>query len=119
MKQALIFLLLLISFTASAVEVAPRISDREIIEALADIKAELKINAQRFEQMQATMNQRFEQVDQRFEQMQTAMDQRFEQSNQQFNTMHNTMLTLFATVGALIVALFGYIVWDRRTRSNL
>ena len=115
MKQALIFLLLLISFTASAVEVAPRISDREIIEALADIKAELKINAQRFEQMQATMDQRFEQMqtamNQRFEQV----DQRFEQSNQQFNTMHNTMLTLFATVGALIVALFGYIVWDRRT----
>ena len=80
MKQIPVFLLLFISFTASAVEVAPRISDREIIESLADIKAELKAGQQLMNQRFELMNQRFEQVDQRFEQV----DRRFEQVNQRF-----------------------------------
>ena len=104
MKQIVLLVFILISFTASAVEVAPRISDREIIESLAEIKAGLKAT-----------HLRFDAVDQRFEQMQNTMDQRFAQSEQRFNQMHNTLLTLFGTLGALIVALFGYIVWDRRT----
>jgi hypothetical protein len=64
----------------------PRISDREIIGSLADLKAELKAG-------------------------QKVIDQRFEQSSQQFNNMHNTMLTFFATVGREAAFLRGN---DRR-----
>jgi len=97
-------LLLLIGFTASAVEVAPRISDREIIESLAELKAGQK-----------AMEQRFEAVDQRFDQMQNTMDQRFEAVDQRFGQLHGTMVSMFSVLGALLIALFGYMVWDRRT----
>jgi len=72
------------------VDVAPRISDREIVESLV----ELKVGQQA--------------LNQRFDQMQGATDQRFAQLN-------GTMVSIFSVLGALIIALFGYIVWDRRT----
>ncbi len=97
MKKVAIFLFFLLSLTAVAVDVAPRISDREIIEALAGLKAGQQALAQRIEQTQAATDQRFDSSDQRFEQM------------------HSTMIAIFSGLGALIIALFGYVVWDRRT----
>jgi len=48
------------------VETAPRISDREIIESLADLKAG-----------QAAIHQRFENIDQRFNDQNKAFNERF------------------------------------------
>lgn len=95
---------LLQSSLLQAVEIAPRISDREMIESLAELKA-----GQR--QLQKEMDHRFESVDQRFE----SVDQRFESIDQRLNSLESTMLTLFSALIMLIVALFGYIAWDRRT----
>ncbi len=80
-----------------AIETAPRISDREIIEALIEIKIEQKA-------LKELMNERFEQVDKRFEQV----DKRFEQ-------MFNLILSLFGSLMVLIIAVLGYSIWDRRT----
>lgn len=80
-----------------AVETAPRISDREIIESLAALK-----------EGQRSINQRFENMNQRFEDLREDINQRFE-------GLQNTMLVLFGAIITLIVALFGYIAWDRRT----
>ena len=121
-------------FSSWAVEVAPRITDREIIESLATLEANQKLLFQRLDQMQASMDQRFEQMqasmDQRFEQMQTSMDQRFEQvqtsidqrfeqmqtsMDQQIGRLHTMMTSMFGLLSALIITLFGYIIWDRRT----
>ena len=123
-----------------AVEVAPRISDREIIESLGKLAAgqanldkrlddlnrsmdkrfddmNESIN-NRFEQvdkrlddLNRSINNRFEQVDKRFEQI----DKRFEDVNRRMDGLQNTMLALFGAILSLIVALFGYIIWDRRT----
>jgi len=89
---------------AMAVEVAPRISDREIIEVLTELKAGQKA-------LKENVNQRFEAVDQRFE----AMDQRFESMeagfNQRFNFLENRIMVVIVGIFGLI----GYIVWDRKT----
>ena len=100
---------------AIAVETAPRISDREIIESLADLKAgqkalEARVD-QRFEAFQNQIDQRFEasqqQIDQRFE----AVDQRFEAVDRQLDNIWTLMLVMIAGIFGLI----GYIVWDRKT----
>ena len=91
---------IIIAFTGNplfAVETAPRISDREIIESLAEIKAEQKA-------LRELMEQRFEQVDRRFEQV----DKRFEQ-------MFSLVLSLFGSLMILIITVLGYSIWDRRT----
>jgi DNA repair exonuclease SbcCD ATPase subunit len=121
---------------AIAIEVAPRISDREIIESLADLKAgqkaleagqkaleagqkalEARID-QRFEAFQKQIDQRFgafqKQIDQRFaavDQRFDAVDQRFEAVDQQLDKIWALMLVMIAGIFGLI----GYIVWDRKT----
>ena len=82
---------------AIAVETAPRISDREIIESLTELKAEQKA-------LEARM-------DQRFEAFQQQIDQRFEAVDQQFDKICTLMLVMIAGIFGLI----GYIVWDRKT----
>ena len=85
---------------APAVEVAPRISDREIIESLAVLK-----------HGQVDINRRFEDVNRRFEDV----NRRFDDLNHRIDGLRNTILVLFGAIITLIVALFGYIAWDRRT----
>ena len=125
--------LILASPAAMAVDVAPRISDREIIEALTELKIGQKVLKetmdqrfeavdQRFESMEAGFNQRFEALDQRFESMEAVFNQRFEAVDQRFESMEagfnqrfNFLENLLMVVIAGIFGLIGYIVWDRKT----
>ena len=94
MTLFLLAIMLFVSPKASyAVEVAPRISDREIIESLSELKAG-----------QANLDKRFEQVDKRLDDI-----------NRRIDGLQNTMLALFGAILSLNIALFGFIVWDRRT----
>ena len=90
-----IFILTIISVhflfsTAFAVEVAPRITDREIVEGLTELKAGQKY-----------LNQRIDDLDKKL--------------NQRISDLYDINLTMFAILAALITGLFGYIIWDRRT----
>jgi len=87
-----------------AVEVAPRITDREIIESLAAIRGDIK-----------RLDQRFDAVDQRFEAMETQINQRFEGINQQISELKSFMLWGFGILFAGMFSLVGFVLWDRRT----
>ena len=146
---------------AFSVEVAPRLTDREIITSLAELRQGQKGLDQRFDavgqqfegvgqrfedvnQRFEDVNQRFEGVDQRFDdvnrrmddlradmntrfaemrqdmntrfaEMRQDMNMRFGDVNQRLDASHRTMLAFFGTLVTLIVTLFGYIAWDRRT----
>ena len=115
-------LCLLIPVTSQAVETAPRITDREIIEGLSDLKGrsrqlEIKMDErfdavnQRFESFQSKMDERFDTVNQRFESLESKMDARFESIEDQFGHIWGLMLVIIAGIFGLI----GFIVWDRRT----
>jgi exonuclease VII large subunit len=136
-------LAVLLTTPVSAVEVAPRISDREIIESLAELKAgqkalELRMDQrfeavdQRFEAFQRQIDERFEAVDQRFEavdqrfddlqqqinQRFEAVDQRFEAVDQRFTSIDQQLDQIWNLMLVMIAGIFGligYIVWDRKT----
>jgi len=74
-----------------AVEVAPRISDREIIEALTEFKAGQQA-------LKENMEERFKAVDQRF----AAVDRQLDQ-------IWGLQLVLIAGIFGLI----GFVMWDR------
>ena len=94
--MVLVSFLLMVSF-AGAVDVAPRISDREIIEKLSILEAGQR--ALRFEMKSG----------------QDALGKRIDDMNTRMVSLEHTMLSLFGAMVALIVALFAYIAWDRRT----
>ena len=95
----LIFILLQLVLPVAlfAVEIAPRISDREIIEKLAILEVGQEALAVRLTDLRSEMKSG-----------QDALGQRLD-------SLNNTMLVLFGSLITLIVALFGYIAWDRRT----
>ena len=106
------------SALASAVEVAPRITDREIIEALTELKAGQKALKDEMNQRFEAIDKRFESIDRRFESIDkrfVSVDSRFESLERRIDGLQHTMLMLFGALITLIVALFGYIAWDRRT----
>ncbi len=101
MRNQIIFIVLILicilPTSIFAVEIAPRISDREIIEKLATIEAG-----------QASLDQRISDLRSEMKSGQEALGKRMDD-------MSNTMLTLFLGLVALIVGMFAYIAWDRRT----
>ncbi|MBI5184987.1 MAG: hypothetical protein HZA01_04585 [Nitrospinae bacterium] len=125
----LFFTFFLFNGPCFAVEPAPRISDREIIESLAEIKTEIKAIKHEFAIQFEQVNKRFEQVDKRFEQVDKRfeqVDKQFEQVNKRIDDLRADMNTKFEDANAVnrmffgytmsvLLALFGYIIWDRRT----
>jgi hypothetical protein len=112
----LVLLTIALPFSVTAVETAERISDREIIESLAEIKAQFKVIDQRFDAVDQrfdAVDQRFETmqrtIDERFETMQRTMDERFTALNDNFDRIWSLMLVVIAGIFGLI----GFIIWDR------
>nr|VFJ64543.1 MAG: hypothetical protein BECKDK2373C_GA0170839_11194 [Candidatus Kentron sp. DK] len=144
MKDHLLYLLLtalLLSLAhagaASAVEVAPRISDREIVERLTHLESgqqtirqqmEVRFTAmekrmdERFADMERRMDERFvameRRMDERFVFMEKRMDERFVAMDERFVAMEKRMDAQWSLTLVLIVAIFGligFVVWDRKT----
>jgi uncharacterized protein (UPF0335 family) len=89
--------LFLIPGVLSALEVAPNITDREVVEKLAKLEAG-----------QQSLNHRISDLRSEMKSGQEALNKRLDDSN-------DTMLAFFGFIITLIIALFGYIAWDRRT----
>ena len=98
-----LFSVLIHADVALAVEVAPRISDREIIERLTRLEegqqsmgrqieqrfqAMHKQTEQRFQAMQEQIEQRFQAMEQRMEAMHKQTEQRFQAMEQRMEAMH-------------------------------
>jgi len=90
--------------TVYAVDVAPRISDREIIESLAQIKVDIKANPKLVEQ-------RFRSIDQHFDQQNQSMNKRFDDIHQSIDKIWTPMMVVIAGIFGLIE----FVIWDRKT----
>ncbi|CAN2044380.1 conserved hypothetical protein [Candidatus Magnetomoraceae bacterium gMMP-1] len=129
--------------TGLAVEKALRITDREIIEKLTELKSgQETINVRleqvdkRFEELRSDVNVRFEQVDKRFEEFRLDMNTRFEQvdkrfeqvdkrfeelrsdMNARFEQLFNLMLWGFGILFTGIFGLIGFVIWDRKKSTE-
>jgi hypothetical protein len=93
---------------ATAVEVAPRISDREIIEALAELKAGQARLDQRMDALERHMNQRMDALDQRMDTLERHMDQRFDDIKWFLGVMIGTLLAINTGVLGFVLRRQGY-----------
>jgi len=81
----------------SGIEVAPRITDKEIIERLTRLEEGQK-------SILREMDKRFEAIDKRFE----AIDRRFDQLN-------NLIIGIIGAFSAIVAVTIGFAIWDRRS----
>ncbi|MBI5186814.1 MAG: hypothetical protein HZA01_13965 [Nitrospinae bacterium] len=137
MRKALpfFFLLFVVLCHASvfAVETAPRISDREIIESLAELKAGQKALGQRLDDMNNSVNGRFDDVNKRFDDMNNSVNKRFDDVNKRFDDLQEStnkrfddingrfdilqwMFGLFITVALSLMGIMGRILWNQQKK---
>ncbi len=96
----LFFFILSLPVSIPAVEVAPRISDREIIEKLAGLEAGQKALRSEMKSGQDALR--------------SEMNHRFEALEGQYERIWNLILVVLAG----IMGLIGFIIWDRKTASQ-
>jgi DNA-binding GntR family transcriptional regulator len=106
MRKVIIFAslmtILLVPMVAAAVEKAPRITDREIVERLTRLEEGQKALNKRFDDLRAEMNGRFD-------------DLRAEM-NERFNTLQ-WMLGLFITISLVILGFVLRMQWQMQRRQ--
>jgi hypothetical protein len=100
---------LLFSSMAWAVEKAPRITDREIVERLTidDLRAEMN---GRFSDLRAEMNGKFNDL-------RSGMNSRFESMNARFDTLQ-WMLGLFIAIALIILGFVLRMQWQMNRRQT-
>ena len=95
MRKVIIFAglmaILLVPMVAAAVEVAPRITDREIVERLTRLEEGQKTLNKRFDDLHTEMNGRFDDVNRRIDDLRAEMNGRFNNVNGRFDDLHTEM----------------------------
>ena len=140
----LLLLTLLGPGRVAAVETAPRIADREIVERLtkleagqAHLTAALEANTAAINQLRADVQTHSQQLrqsmDTQNEQLRQSMDTQNEQlrqdmnalgqqlrqdMNAQFDRLSQLMLGILGAFTALVVVTIGFALWDRRTMTR-
>ncbi|MGD9824101.1 hypothetical protein, partial [Desulfobacter sp.] len=88
---------------------------REIIEKLAVLEEGQKALRTEMRSGQEALSIRLSDLRAEMKSGQEALNKRLDDLNKRQDDSNNTMLVLFGSLITLIVALFGYIAWDRRT----
>lgn len=109
MRNCLFYLalsLFMVSFasTVNAVEKADRITDREIVESLAQIKGDIK-----------SLNQRIDGLDKRIDGLDKRIDGVEKSLGQRIDGLQGLMYVLIGAVIAQTIGIVGFVLWDRRT----
>ena len=93
-----------------AIETAPRISDREMVERLT-----------RLEEGQKTIEMRFDDVNRRIDDLRSEMNGRFNDLRSEMNSRFNTlqwMLGLFITIALVILGFVLRMQWQMNRRQS-
>ena len=125
------------SSPASAADAAPPVSDESRlirletkVDAINDRLAGIEKRLDRLDQRMDRLEQRMDRLEQRMDRFEQRID-RLEQSfradiarlegslrtdmNSQFERLNNLLIGLCSIFGLLVVALFGFVLWDRRS----
>ncbi|MBF0350005.1 MAG: hypothetical protein HQM11_03195 [SAR324 cluster bacterium] len=117
MKSVVVFFILLcgLSSPIGAVETAERISDREIIESLASLKAEMRAMREYTDIKFQSMNNQFQSLREQFQEMEDHQTQMFNQMDKRMDQLANIMIAIVTAFAGIVAATIGFAIWDRRT----
>jgi uncharacterized protein (UPF0335 family) len=110
-------MILLLSSVAFAVEKAPRITDREIVERLTRLEEGQKALSKRIDDLHAEMNSEFEAVNKRIDDTNKRIDDLRAEMNSRFDTLQ-WMLGLFIAVALIILGFVLRMQWQMQRRQT-
>jgi len=125
MQKVIIFTglmaILLIPMVAAAVEKAPRITDREIVERLTRLEEGQKAIDKRIDDLRAEMNGRIDdlraEMNGRIDDLRAEMNGRFQAMDKRFDTLQR-MLGLFITISLVILGFVLRMQWQMQRRQT-
>ena len=94
----------LITIPAAAIETAPRITDREIIESLSDIKGDIK-----------GLKEKIHHLEDGQKAILREMDRRFDSIENQIQNLVNILIGIVLAFAGIVAVTIGFAIWDRRT----
>ena len=100
----IVFTLILCNSSTFAIETAPHISDREIVERLTRLEEGQGALREEVKQLREDMNKQFERVDTQFDRI-----------DKQFDRIVNIMLGILGAFAAMCGGTIWFALWDRRT----
>ena len=103
-------IMLLVPMIASAVEKAPRITDREIVERLTRLEEGQKAINKRIDGLERSLNKRIDDLRAKMNDKFVAMDKRFD--------MLQWMLGLFITISLVILGFVLRMQWQMQRRQT-
>jgi predicted PurR-regulated permease PerM len=118
-----VLLVLLTPALSNAIETAPPLSDREVIERLTRLEEGQKVLQQEMQQLRTDMNGQMQQlrqeVNDQIQQLRTDMNMQIQQlrtdMNAQFSHVFQLMVGMLGTFAAIVVVTISFALWDRRT----
>lgn len=113
-----VFLLKTAHVIAVEVEVAPRITDREIIEGLTQLEYGQKNLEKQLEGLRFEMNTRFEAVDKRFDDLRSEMNAKFASVDKRFDILQ-WMFGLFITISIVILGFVLRMLWLMQKKQTI
>jgi uncharacterized membrane protein len=125
MRKVIIFaglmVILLVPMVAAAVEVAPRITDREIVERLTRLEEGQKALNKRIDDLHTEMNGRFDdlhtEMNGRFDDLHTEMNGRFQAMDKRFDILQ-WMFGLFITISLVFLGFVLRMQWQMQRRQT-
>ncbi len=119
---------LILPYPVLAVEVAPRISDREIVEGLTEIRGDIKRLDSRIDALSSKMDDNFasqrSEMNGKFADLRSEMNgrfdgvnHRFEEVNHRFDSLHWT-LGIFITIALVILGFVLRMQWQMHRRQT-
>ncbi|MBX6423214.1 hypothetical protein [Thermosulfurimonas sp. F29] len=87
----------------------------EVEKRLVQLERRQAVLEAQFREFRESVDKRFEQVDKRFEEMRADMNARFEQVDRRFEQLYTFLWIITGIFTALVVAVIGFALWDRRT----
>jgi uncharacterized protein (UPF0335 family) len=113
--------ILFVSGVSAAVEEAPRITDREIVERLTRLEEGQKALNKRFDDLRAEMNGRFQAMDKRSDDLRAEMNGRFDDLRAEMNGRFDIlqwMFGLFITISMIILGFVLRMQWQMQRRQT-
>jgi predicted nuclease with TOPRIM domain len=121
MRKVIIFTglmaILLVPIVAAAVEKAPRITDREIVERLTRLEEGQKALNKRFDDVNERIDDLRAEMNGRIDDLRAEMNGRFQAMDKRFDTLQR-MLWLFITISLVILGFVLRMQWQMQRRQT-